>query len=166
MDIDQNMENLEREIAGLLTDLSSIQNELLTVLTEKRDVMAAGDVQAMAGLQPREQDLCTRLQQCHERRAALLALAGERGMPADSIRELATVLPAEQQQGLDRSASEVASRMRLLQHQSLANWVLAQKSLLHVSQMLEIIATGGQIQPTYGNTEQTGARGSLVDQEV
>ncbi|MCU0373434.1 MAG: hypothetical protein MUE56_09370, partial [Ignavibacteria bacterium] len=30
--------------------------------------------------------------------------------------------------------------MRLLQHQSLTNWVLAQRSMLHLSQLLEIIA--------------------------
>jgi hypothetical protein len=56
--------------------------------------------------------------------------------------------------------------MRLLQHQSLANWVLAQRSLLHVSQLIEIIATGGRMQPTYGDKESVHARGSLVNQQA
>jgi hypothetical protein len=43
--------------------------------------------------------------------------------------------------------------MRVLQHHSLANWVLAQRRLLHVAQSLEIIATGGRMRPTYGDTE-------------
>ena len=61
---------------------------------------------------------------------------------------------------------EATARMRLLQHQSLANWVLAQRSLLHVSQLIEIIATGGRMQPTYGDKESVHARGSLVNQEA
>ena len=56
--------------------------------------------------------------------------------------------------------------MRILQHHSLANWVLAQRSLLHVSQLLEIIATGGRMQPTYGDSESVHARGSLVNHEA
>ena len=46
---------------------------------------------------------------------------------------------------------EAAERSRLLQHQSLTNWVLVQRSLLHLSQLIEIIATGGRPKPTYGN---------------
>jgi hypothetical protein len=61
---------------------------------------------------------------------------------------------------------ETAHRMRLLQHQSLANWVLAQRSVLHVAQLLEIIATGGRMQPTYGDRESVHARGSLVNDEA
>jgi hypothetical protein len=56
--------------------------------------------------------------------------------------------------------------MRLLQHQSLTNWVLAQRAVLHVSQLLEIIATGGRLQPTYGDGDTLHNRGSLVDQEA
>jgi hypothetical protein len=56
--------------------------------------------------------------------------------------------------------------MRLLQHHSLTNWVLAQRSLLHITQLLEIVATGGRLQPTYGKGASSHARGALVDQEA
>ena len=58
-----------------------------------------------------------------------------------------------------------AEHVRRLQLEHLKNWVIAQKSLLHVSQILEIVATGGKIQPTYGKSESS-ARGALVDQEA
>jgi hypothetical protein len=67
---------------------------------------------------------------------------------------------------LGKQIKESASRMRLLQHESLANWVLAQRTLLHISQMLEIIATGGRLLPTYGPGEPTLTGGALVDQEA
>jgi hypothetical protein len=51
----------------------------------------------------------------------------------------------------------------LLQHESLTNWVLVQRSLLHLSQLIEIVATGGRTQPTYGNGSRRLSCGALVD---
>jgi hypothetical protein len=61
---------------------------------------------------------------------------------------------------------EARRRARLLQHQSLTNWVLVQRTLLHLSHVVEIIATGGRMQPTYGKGAPVSAGGILVDQAV
>jgi hypothetical protein len=53
---------------------------------------------------------------------------------------------------MQASIREAAERSRLLQHQCLTNWVLVQRTLLHLSQLIEIIATGGRLQPTYSNS--------------
>jgi hypothetical protein len=82
------------------------------------------------------------------------------------MRKLATRVGRGKSGKLGQEVKEAAARMRLLQHHSLANWVLAQRSLLHVSQLLEIIATGGRLQPTYGDTQSVHARGGLVNQEA
>jgi hypothetical protein len=87
-------------------------------------------------------------------------------LPCDNVAKLATRVGRGKPGALGQRVKETASRLRLLQHQSLANWVLAQRSLLHVSQLLEIIATGGRMQPTYGDKESVHARGSLVNQEA
>jgi hypothetical protein len=58
---------------------------------------------------------------------------------------------------------EAADRSRLLQHQSLTNWVLVQRTLLHLSQMIEIIATGGRPKPTYEKGPGSNSGGALVD---
>ena len=49
--------------------------------------------------------------------------------------------------------------MRLLQHHSLTNWVLVQRTLIHLSQVLEIIATGGRLKPTYGKDDSADSGG-------
>ena len=67
---------------------------------------------------------------------------------------------------LAQEIDDSSTRMRLLQHQSLTNWVLAQRSILHLSQLLEIIATGGRLQPTYGRDESSASSGALVDREA
>lgn len=156
----------ETDLADLLGDLSDVQQEMLEVLSQKRQCMAAGDAEGMQQLQEREQNVCDSLQKCHQRRGELLELAGRQGLPSDSISKLATTLPEDQRGKLTKQVKQVSSKMRLLQHNSLTNWVVAQRSLIHISQLLEIIASGGRLQPTYAKGESVHSRGALVDREV
>jgi hypothetical protein len=151
------------EITGLLDELGGVQDDLLATLIAKRDLMAAGDLDGLAPIQAREVELGERLAACHQRRSSLLAKASGEGLPGDSVAELAAALPAARQNALPQQVRQVAERTRLLRHHSLTNWVLAQRSLLHLSQLLEILATGGQIQPTYSKEETPHSRGALVD---
>ena len=153
----------ETEIGGLLTELSEVQTALLSLLSEKRLLIAAGDHVKLSALGARETDLSSRLQACHDRRQQLLAQANEDGLPADSIRALSDRLPADSQSRVQASIQEAAERTKLLQHQSLASWVLVQRSLLHLSQLIEIIATGGRPKPTYGKGSDRATSGALVD---
>jgi flagellar biosynthesis/type III secretory pathway chaperone len=153
----------ESEIGALLAELADVQRELLSTLDEKRRMLAAGDHEALASMAGREQSLLGRLQACHDRRQQLLARAGAEGLTADSVRTLAGQLPAENRERMQAAIREAADRSRLLQHQSLTNWVLVQRSLVHLSQMIEIIATGGRSRPTYDKGSDRAPRGALVD---
>jgi flagellar biosynthesis/type III secretory pathway chaperone len=158
--------DLEAEIGALLDELTSVQGDLLGVLNEKRTALATADLPKLAELHPRAARLAARLAECQDRRAALLAAARREGLPSDNVAKLATRARGGKSNKLGSRVKETAARMRILQHHSLANWVLAQRSLLHVSQLVEIIATGGRMQPTYGDSESVHARGSLVNQEA
>ena len=158
--------NWEQDLATLLEELSSVQDELLSVLVAKKDCLAAAAIEGLPDLQLRELALGERLQACHQQRGELLAAAKEQNLPGDSLGRLAATLPARQRDKLGKQVKESEGRMRLLQNQSITNWVLAQRSLLHVSQLLEIIATGGRLQPTYGEGETVHTVGSLVNQEA
>jgi hypothetical protein len=166
-------DTLEADIAGLLNDLSAVQRDLLDVLTQKRGSLAAGDSEALPAISVREQDLVRRLQACHDRRQQLLAQAADDGLPSDSIRSLSKTLPSISRNRLRGGFDEAQQRSRLLQHECLTNWVLVQRTLLHLSQLIEIIATGGRMQPTYGKgldrQGQPGeplVGGALVDRAV
>jgi hypothetical protein len=110
--------------------------------------------------------LVTRLQACQEHRQRLLTQAAEQGLPSDSIRSLSKSLPTASRNRLKGDLKEAQSRSRLLQHECLTNWVLVQRTLLHLSQMIEIIATGGRMKPTYGNGSDRQDQGALVDRAV
>ncbi len=156
----------ESEISGLLAELSSVQAELLDVLAQKRDALAAADIDRLTALQPLEEELGRKLEGCQTRRSDLLQRARTEGLPGESVSKLATRVSGGKAGKLGQRVKESAAKMRLLQHHSLANWVLAQRSLLHVSQLLEIIATGGRLQPTYGDKESVHACGGLVNQQA
>ena len=178
----------EAELANLLSELSVVQDDLLDVLSEKRRLMVANDGEAMLALEAREQNVATRLQQCAQRRETLLRRADQQGLPCNNIRELAAAIPADaisangegadgegneeqaieaKRAALGKQAKAAALRARLLQHESLTNWVLAQRTLLHLSQILEIVATGGVEKPTYAKGQTpvatAAATGALVD---
>jgi flagellar biosynthesis/type III secretory pathway chaperone len=157
----------ESEIVSLLDELSQVQDALFEVLAQKRACMANQDREGMAALDDREQDVRERLEACHRRRQQLLSAARQRSLPHESLGRLATSAAVGGREKLAKRVNQTADRMRLLQHESLTNWVAAQRSLLHFAQMIEILATGGRPDPTY---RERGAAhlqgGSLVDQEA
>jgi hypothetical protein len=169
----ESTDTMETEIAGLLGDLSAVQRDLLDVLTRKRTMLAAGDGASLIAMASGEQELMTRLQACHDRRQRLLTQAAADGLPADSIRSLAGALAPASRDRFRPEVEDAQHRSRLLQHECLTNWVLVQRTLLHLSQLVEIIATGGRMKPTYENGSDRGAHrhdanagGALVDRAV
>ncbi len=153
----------DSELAELLTKLLAVQDELLKILTSKRELLASGDLEGLAALTTQEGELVGSLQECLEKRAELLARAEQEGLPSGSIRELTDALPRDQRGLLKEQTQRASGRARLLRHHSLTNWVVVQRTLIHLSQLLEIIATGGRLQPTYGEAAPVNASGSLVD---
>jgi FlgN protein len=156
-------DSYETEIGALLAELADVQSALLSVLGDKRTLLVAGDVAPLTAIGLREQELALRLRACHERRQQLLARADDDGLPADSIQSLSARLPESSRKNVQASIREATNRSQLLRHQSLANWVVVQRSLLHLSQMIEIIATGGRPKPTYDKGSGSNPGGSLVD---
>lgn len=160
------VESLDGDLAHLLGELSLLQDELLSVLAAKRERIAANDLGGLSRLNERASELCDRLEACQSRRQQLLSTARDAGLPAENLGRLQATLPIGPREELGKQAKEIGSRMRLLQHQCLTNWVVAQRALLHVSQLIEIIASGGRLQPTYGTEAESASRGSLMDSEA
>jgi len=153
----------EQDLAEFLSELSATQDDLLALLQKKRECLLRADVAGMTALQPQEESLVARLETCHARRQQLLERAGADGAPSKNLRAAAKSLVKSGKRDTQHALDAAASRAKILQHHSLTNWVVTQRSLLHLAQMLEIIATGGRAQPTYGNGIAPSG-GCLVDQ--
>ena len=157
---------METKITELLNRLTRSQEELLALLSRKRDYMVTGDHRAIRELGPEEERLAEELKACHDERERLLADAAAQGFPSGDIGALAESLPSEASDRLREPIRTARQRSRLLQHESLASWVAMQRSLLHLSQMLEIIASGGRGRPTYERGRTVEASGALMDRAV
>jgi uncharacterized membrane protein len=96
----------------------------------------------------------------------LLVQAGTAGKPAKSLRAAARDLPPAERRNFEPRMQAAKQKARLLQQTALTNWVIAQKTLLHLSQMLEMIATGGRLQPTYGMMGDSSPAGGALLNEV
>jgi hypothetical protein len=155
--------NWEAEVAQLLTELLAAQDELFALLAEKRTLLIASDHAGLTAMLPQEEQLIEKMRSCSRKREDLLARARKEGLPSENISSLSRALPAAQKGNLPERIAEANARTRLLQNQSITNWIVIQRTLIHLSQMLEIIATGGRLQPTYGEGEPVNATGSLVD---
>ena len=158
--------NWESEIASLLGQLSGTQQKLLKLLESKRELLINRDHVGLRELATQEQQLCEELQACHQRRKELLEKAEQAGLPSDSMESLAGSLPGEAGKSLGKTFTESKQQSHLLRHQSISQWVVVQRTLLHLSQLLEIVATGGQGQSTYGREGKSASSGRLMDQAV
>ncbi|MHC2069691.1 flagellar export chaperone FlgN [Bremerella sp. T1] len=157
--------DLENETATFLQELSDVQADLLTVLQRKREQMVANDLEAMQQTMNSEQELLDRLDQLRDSRQSLLADARGKGLPADSLHSLAKALDSNAGE-LSKKAHTAKDAMRHIQNETLTNFVLAQQTVLHLSQLLQIIATGGKIKPTYEAENASNQGGTLVDQDA
>jgi hypothetical protein len=156
----------ETKLAALLERLSAAQRELLSLLAIKRELLLRREHQALSELAPREQLLGEELRACLAERQQLLAAADAAGMPHDSLEKLSATLPGAAGRSLGDSVQEARERARLIRHECLTQWVVVQRTLLHLAQMLEIFATGGRPQPTYGKGHVVERGGALIDQAV
>ena len=158
--------NWESELAALLERVSAAQRELLSLLATKRDLIVERDHQSLSALATREGELAAELQACQQCRQELLARADAEGLPGGSLSELSAALPKNAAGSLGAPVAEAQHRARLIRHECLSQWVAVQRTVLHLSQMLEIIATGGRPQPTYGKGRVPERGGALMDQAV
>jgi flagellar biosynthesis/type III secretory pathway chaperone len=160
----------EQALPELLEELSAVQHEWLVVLAEKQRLLLDPATEAdVAVLQSREAELLARLQACHDRREELLRLAESEGKPGKSLRAVAATLPAGAgRETVEARLDEAQRQSRLLRQRNLANWMMHQRAMIHLSQVLEILATGGRLQPTYenGKLSSNGPTGILVDEAV
>ncbi len=156
----------ESELAGFLTRLSAVQEKTLDVLVRKGRLLASADLAGLAALGREEEEIVAGLQECLDAREELLGRARHEGLPAKDIRTLSRAVAGGRTLQVKNQVRQAAHRSRLLQHHSLVNWVLVQKTLIHLSQLLEIIATGGKPKPTYHKDASGLAGGALMDRDA
>jgi len=156
----------EQDLSQLLEDLTSIQDEILQSLQTKRQLIMDQDLVALEAHQAHEEQLGQKLAECHERRSQMLLSAQQEGLPSSNLESLSKHIGRDKSESLPKRVKDASQRMRLIQHSSLTNWVVTQRTLLHLSQLLEFIGTNGRLKATYGESNADTSGGALIDREI
>ncbi|MGL6225438.1 MAG: flagellar export chaperone FlgN [Thermoguttaceae bacterium] len=162
------MTHWETEISAFLSELSLLQEETLYLLKQKGDLLAQSKTEEIEAMKEHESQVLAKMTLLLQQREKMLQIAKAENLPHDSIESLAQRIDLESPENnrLGEKCRQSVHQARLLQHQSLTNWVLTQRSLIHVAQVLEMISSRGKPRGTYNrrqNKESHSIGGTLLD---
>ncbi|MGL4943831.1 MAG: flagellar export chaperone FlgN [Thermoguttaceae bacterium] len=160
MKSDTTTPNFETEIAAFLQRLAVVQDDALSVLQRKQKMLVAADAEALQQILIEEERLMARLESVLAERQTILEKARDFGIACESLETLSETFP--KRSDVRREIHNSVYRTRLIQYQSLTNWVLTQRSLLCVNQMLDIIAGGGKASPVYSHDKKRDHPGGNI----
>ena len=153
---------MKTDLLDFLNQLIETQNQMLAVLHKQQALLVKPKKEVMASVYAEEETVREKMQQVLNRREELLTTARLQNISGDSIEQLcAHFFPhnIEVQKMLDE-AKHRTHQIRLLAY---TNWTMSRKSMIHVSQILELLETRGQGKTTYHPRPADVSGGGFVD---
>ncbi|MDR0337089.1 MAG: flagellar export chaperone FlgN [Planctomycetaceae bacterium] len=139
---------IKHEINTFLNQLATVQEKILDVLTKKQTLLVKPEKESLETMTTEEEHSLILLQQSLDHRKKILESAQKQGFNADSIQTLCEqIFPNPREWRMLINAAQ--NRNRQIRYLALANWTVSQKSLIHLTQILEMIETRGQGNTTY-----------------
>jgi len=152
---------MKAELQDFLNQLIEAQAQMLTVLHKKQAILVKPEKEAVAQISAEEEQTLGIMQNVLHRREELLTTARLQNIRGDSVEQLCThFFPhnVEVQKILD----EIKHRSHQIRLLAYTNWTMSRKSLIHVSQILELLETRGHGKTTY-QPQTTPSRSGFVD---
>ena len=154
---------MKTDLQDFLHQLIESQSQMLAILHKKQAILVKPEKEALALIATEEEKALKTMQNVLQRREELLTSARLQNIQGDSIEQLCGhFFPknVEVQKLLDESRHRT-QQIRLLAY---TNWTISRKSLIHVSQILELLETQGQGKTTYQPSAHSQVpRSSFVD---
>ena len=152
---------MKTKLIEFLKQLASAQDATLGILKKKQKLLVQLDPPALEAIVVEERDALDQLRSALAQREAILQTAQNEGIEADSIQQLCeTLFPHNVE--VRRLLDIAQNRSKQLRFLALTNWTMSQKSMIHLSQLIELIETRGHGKTTYKPTKGTEG-GGLVD---
>ena len=151
---------MKTDIQTFLTGLIETQNQLLAVLHKKQSLLVRPEKEALAAIEPEEEAMVENMQRMLNRREEILTAARMQNIPCDSIEQLCEHF-FPRNVNVQKMLIEAKSRTQQIQLLAYTNWTMSRKSLIHVSQILELLETRGQGKTTYSQRSKTDTSGGL-----
>ncbi len=151
------------ETQRFLEELLETQAELLALLRSKSRLLVEPDVERLQQVQAQEERLLRRLEGFHRRREQLLQAQAQGGDPPPTLQAALGQAPRAARHRLRPLLEQARHQSQLLRAESITHWVVVQRVLIHLAQLLELLATGGQGATTYDGLSRQ-SRGALMDE--
>ena len=157
---------MKAEILEFLNQLIESQNQMLAVLQRKQAILVRPEKEAMAAISSEEEKTLVTMQNTLERREEILTAARLQNVPGETIEQLCEhFFPRNIE--VQKLLNEIKHRTQNIGLLAYTNWTMSRKSLIHLSQILELLETRGEGKATYHPQSRTGsARGVSVDRSA
>ncbi len=161
------MDDIEAHLEQYLNQLSSVCNRWSRWIAEQEQAAVVGDYHRMNELTDASAGLIEEIQQLHTAREELLVLAEQRGLPAQSLTEMASALPRWADVSFRERVRQAKRQIDHLRRLHLAIWVLISQCERFVSETMSLlnygrVGTSVYIPPI--NADDSG--GQLLDAQL
>ena len=153
---------MKTDLLDFLNQLIETQKQMFDVLHKKQKMLVKPEKVALAKITAEEEHMVEKMQQVLNRREELLTSARLQNIDGDSIEQLCRhFFPCNVE--VQKLLDEVKHRVHQIHLLAYTNWTMSRKSMIHVSQILELLETRGQGKTTYHPRHSDGSGGSFVD---
>ena len=154
---------MKTDLQDFLDQLIETQIQMLAVLRRKQALLVKPEKEAMALISAEEEETLEKMQNILKRREDILTSARLQNVRGDSIEQLCDHFFPHNTE-IQKMLDEVKNRTQQIQLLAYTNWTMSRKSMIHISQILELLETRGQGKTTYQPQVNTDvSRGGFVD---
>jgi len=153
---------MKTDLLDFLSQLIETQKQMLAVLHEQQRVLVRPEKEALAMVTAKEKGALDQMRQVLDRREELLTAARLQNICGDTIEQLCgQFFPRNLE--VHKMLDEAKHRTHQIRLLAYTNWTLSRKSMIHVSQILELLETQGQGKTTYHPRSNDASGGGFVD---
>src|SRR4029079_9563395 len=109
-----------------------------------------------------------RLQALLGRRNRLLERGRQQGLAFDTVSALAAAIAGDERAAFERRFTQAQKGIAQLRHESWVHWIISHRCYNHYSELVDLIAQGGQTAPTYDKrlASTAAASGAVLDATI
>lgn len=156
------------DVTRFASVLEATQQDLLATLRMKRRALVSGSSEDLSKLTAAAQEAAKRLRQLTDWRTSLLDLAHQSGAKGNSLSDVLAESASPRHEHLRARFLAVQQRFGEAQRESWIQWIIAQRAGAYYTDILELLAQGGQRSPIYGDAPDAlnSSGGAVLDAAV
>ena len=162
-DINYYFRTMRTDILDYLINLTEAQDEVLVLLHEQQAVLVKPEKEALESITAEEEAILEKMRKMLDSREEILTAARLQNIPGDSIEQLCGHF-FPHNVSVRKLLDGAKHRTQQISILAYTNWMVGRKSMILISQIRELLETGGQGKTTYQpQPDAPQSRGGLVD---